>query len=78
MSIIVECPNCNGWIEILQINCGIFRHGIFKDTLEQINPHADKEYCDNVISKDLIYGCGKPFKLLYKNSEYKTIKCDYI
>ncbi len=80
MDILVVCPNCEGLVEILQINCGIFRHGIFKETGEQINPHASKEYCDDIVAKDLIYGCGKPFQLVMDVNEsvYKTMLCEYV
>ena len=76
----VICPNCGDSIEIEQVNCAIFRHGVFKDTLEQIDPHAPKKLCDKVVSQDLIFGCGKPFKLviIHNKPMYKAIKCDYI
>ena len=35
----VTCPHCNITIEVLELNCQIFRCGIYKNTLEQINPH---------------------------------------
>jgi hypothetical protein len=45
---------------------------------QQINPHSDKETCDYYISNKLIYGCGKPYKLIKDGDEYKGIICDYI
>lgn len=75
MSYIVCCPNCGEYIEIIQLNCGIFRHGIFKDNMKQINPHESKDKCDYYVKHNLIYGCGKPFRIIY-NQEIK--KCDYI
>ena len=66
------CPHCGIAIFIEQVNCGIFRCGIYKDTMEQVAPHLPKEECDKLI--DRIYGCGKPFQI--KNGE--LIKCDYI
>tara|TARA_B100000073_G_scaffold322095_1_gene303145 strand:- start:140 stop:361 length:222 start_codon:yes stop_codon:yes gene_type:complete len=67
-----------------EINCAIYRHGIFKNTGEQIDPHASKEICDKLVEKELIYGCGKPFKLfenrnpVTKEINYYVEKCDYI
>jgi len=26
----------------------------------------------------LIYGCGKPFKIIEENRKYKIFKCEYI
>lgn len=69
MNIILECPHCGGLIEIEQINCGIFRHGIFKNGTGQIPPHDPKKNYG-----DTIWGCGNPFK--YENG--KLIICDYI
>jgi len=77
--IIINCPHCNDYILIYnkELNCRIFRHGVFKDTLQQIKPHLQKEECETLKNKDLIIGCGKPFKII-KNNEYKAIICDYI
>lgn len=79
-NIIVKCPHCNETVQIniLEINCAIFRHGVYKDTLQPISPHSSKEFCDSLVERDFIYGCGKPFKLLIENNEYKTEICDYI
>ena len=77
-NIIVICPHCNDPISIEKINCAIFRHGIIKNTLKQINSHASKIECDTLINNNLIYGCGKPFKIIKKEDSYETIICDYI
>lgn len=78
MSFYIECPHCGFMVEILAINCGIFRHGVLKNNNQQINPHGSKVYCDDLIQKDLIYGCGKPFQLIKKNDTYSAITCAYI
>jgi hypothetical protein len=72
--LIVVCPHCSDQVIIEELNCCIFRHGINKNTLEQINPHALKEECDYLFENNLIYGCGKPFKIVDK----KAVVCDYI
>jgi len=68
-------------IEIMQINCGIFRHGIYKENGQQIGPHSSKELCDQAFSNGLIYGCGKPFSIT-KNPANPNVFivaiCDYI
>jgi len=70
MNTIISCPypDCNISIEIIEINCAIFRCGICKDTGKQIEPHSPKEECDR------IWGCGRPFQLIYG----KLFPCDYI
>jgi hypothetical protein len=75
-----SCPHCNNFliIHINDINCSIFRHAIFKNNFQQINPHEKKEVCDFLFNSDLIYGCGKPFKLIQFNNSYIIEKCDYI
>ena len=75
---IFMCPHCNTIIQVdkSQTNCKIFRHGVFKANFKQINPHLKKEICDYLVEKDLIYGCGKPFKIDIK--EMKVTVCDYI
>ena len=117
----VECPNCGITIEIISLNCCIFRCGMLKNTklrnltpeetqilikeniindklelqpisnevkaellneqiltenLEQIPPHLHKEECDRLVSLDLIYGCGKPFR--YNKDTQQTEICGYI
>jgi len=66
----VQCPNCGIMIEILAINCAIFRCGVVKSTGEQIPPHASKEE----IEKLDVWGCGKPMRLV----DGKFVVCDYI
>ena len=47
--IFVECPHCGGGVLVLAIKCGIFRHGTYKDSGKQINPHTTKERCDELV-----------------------------
>ena len=68
----MNCPHCGIAIEIEQINCAIFRCGIYKQIGQQIPPHLPKEECDQI--KDKIWGCSNPFK--YENG--KLIICDYV
>jgi hypothetical protein len=44
----------------------------------QINPHTPKDICDKLAIEDKIFGCAKPFKIIYENNEYNAIACDYI
>lgn len=77
---ILKCPHCEDLLMIYknEINCKIFRHGTFKNNV-QINPHESKTLCDNYINENLIYGCGKPFKIIIKDDENVELeKCDYI
>ena len=78
--IIITCPHCTQMIIInkKEINCFIFRHGILKSTNKQMDPHAKKELCDESVDKNLIWGCGRPFKLIIKNNKFFTEKCGYI
>jgi hypothetical protein len=75
---IVYCPHCTDPVEIIQLNCCIFRHAILKSNHLQINPHASFEECSKLKSNDMIYGCGKPFKIIINDSELTAIICDYI
>ena len=78
--VIVNCPHCKEYVLVYlkEFNCKIFRHGTLKKTLKQIEPHLSKEKCDLLKSKDLIYGCGKPFKLVKKEGKTIAVICDYI
>lgn len=74
----VLCPHCKEYVIIEQINCSIFRHGVFKNNLQQINPHLDEFNCNILITNNKIYGCGKPFKIILENNKFIAIECDYI
>ena len=78
--IIIQCPHCKDYILVFkkELNCKIFRHGIYKDTMKQINPHLKKDECDKLINQNLIIGCGKPFQIIEENGSFKSIICDYI
>ena len=79
LDIVVICPHCKDPILIQELNCGIFRHGIYKHNGQQIDPHAKKEICDQLIANDLIFGCGKPFQILYQlDSTFKIVICEYM
>ena len=85
--IVVECPHCQLMMFMYksEINCQIFRHGVKKELngqcqiespFSQLPPHETKENCDK--SVDIIYGCGKPFKIEKTNDAYNAVKCDYV
>ena len=79
VNIVISCPHCKEELFIEQINCGIFRHGVFKHNLEQIPPHSIKKICDDLVTKELIFGCGKPFQITKNNeNNYQVSKCDYL
>ncbi len=81
-TIIVACPHCEQLVEIMrnEVNCAIFRHGIYKANLKQMDPHAPKDVCDELVYQELIYGCGKPFKLILKKDLelWRAETCDYV
>ena len=75
---IIICPHCGEYIEILEINCAIFRHGALVKNGEQINPHLCKEKCDELFNTGQISGCGKPFRLVLEQGIYIAIECEYM
>jgi len=78
-NIIIQCPYCNYYIMIEKLNCCIFRHGVIIKSNKQIDPHAPNDLCEYYIKNNLIYGCGKPYKIIInEKDEYIAIKCDYI
>lgn len=74
------CPHCEMHIQVLkkEFNCKIFRCGIYKNNFKQINPHMKKEKCEELVKNNLIYGCGKPFKIIINENKLQVVKCDYI
>jgi hypothetical protein len=79
MDIEFICPMCNGIFIINEkdFNCCIIRHGVLKNNMTQINPHASKEECEYLIKNDLIYGCGIPLKIIEKDNKWSVIIIGY-
>lgn len=71
---IVICPWCNNNVEILKINCAIFRHAVYKKNGKQINQHLSETECKKLLDKNLVYGCCKPFKVI----NGKAVKSLYV
>jgi hypothetical protein len=46
---LVQCPHCQGSVLIGAINCGIFRHGHYMATGEQVDPHAPQTVCEEAV-----------------------------
>lgn len=84
--LIFQCPHCQGDVIIAksEINCGIFRHAIYKSSGQQIPPHAPKEECDRLITQNEIFGCARPFQIIKNNNETSQSEswqiqiCEYI
>jgi len=72
---IIQCPHCEQYIEVIELNCRIFRCGIYKKTNIQVDPHLNEVSCNDLKTKDLIYGCGKPFQILHDGA---VVVCGYI
>lgn len=70
---IVTCPWCNYEVEIVKLNCSIFRHVVFKSNGKQVNPHLSEKECKKLLEKNLVYGCC----ILFKVINDKVIKCSY-
>lgn len=62
-SYLFECPHCCGLAQVNKkdINCTVFRHGVFKSNMQPIPPHSTKAECKRLLESGLIHGCGKPF-----------------
>lgn len=75
------CPHCETFVsvKIQEINCAIFRHGTYKDSFKQLDPHLCKDECDRLSREDLIFGCGRPFQLVRRSDDAYTVQiCEYI
>lgn len=77
---VFTCPHCQGSIIVAphELNCRIFRHGVYKHNGEQIPPHTAKEECDRLIASHAIDGCGRPFRIEGDGPSATAVICDYI
>lgn len=76
-----NCPNCDGTIivQINEVNCLIFRHGVYSQGHkigQPINPHETKENIDKMVDEKLIDGCGKPIQM--NQNHTKVYSCSYV
>uniref|UniRef100_A0A6C0K3D0 Uncharacterized protein n=1 Tax=viral metagenome TaxID=1070528 RepID=A0A6C0K3D0_9ZZZZ len=85
MSLVLSCPHCQEWmyIEKKDVNCAIFRHAVFRATMEPIPPHSSREECERLVSQNAVYGCAKPFRVVLSktpvhNDDFVAEICDYI
>lgn len=79
--LLFNCPHCKLQISVAknELACHIFRHGAFIENLQQINPHASKNECAELIAEKKIFGCAGPFQIIKKENETFVVeKCDYI
>ena len=81
---LVICPHCSTTIDPTDLNCKIYRCGVYKissnNNESNINPHLSKIECDKLVENDLIWGCSKPFRIIGVKDEffYEVEICDYI
>jgi hypothetical protein len=70
------CPHCSGTIQVAKtdINCKIFRHAVYKNSLTPVPPHSTKQQCDEFKQSGEIYGCCMPFTFDGKIAK----KCGYL
>lgn len=78
--LLFSCPHCLELVMVAkkELNCCIFRHAIYKNSYDQVNAHLDKRVCEYLTRENLVFGCSKPFKIVYDGLNYEVIKCDYI
>ena len=83
---IFPCPHCLALIKVKagELNCRVFRHGIYRKNFKGIPAHLPKNKCEELVRRACIIGCAKPFeffgggkgnladkKCIVKDCEYK-------
>jgi hypothetical protein len=78
-SFVFECPHCNLMVQVFvnELNCRIFRHGMFKHNWEQVPPHLPKDVCDQLVAEDQVLGCCKPYQFFDGPPPFVDV-CEYI
>jgi hypothetical protein len=75
---IFQCPHCQDYLEICELRDCVFRHGYYRDTMQQIPSHSSREHCQSLVKNKAIYGCGKPFVIYILGNRYVIEATDYI
>ena len=68
MEVYVQCPACKGLVEVVEINCGIFRHAVRRDSGEAISPHTPRDECERLAREGEVWGCASPFRVIRDNT----------
>ena len=66
MSIELRCPYCKNLIILNKIVSSYMRHGILKHEKKLIHPGMSDGMAMNLARLNLIYGCGKKYKICIK------------
>ena len=72
------CPHCECQVFIESINCGIFRHAVYRSTNQPVPPHSSKRVCEQLVADNKVIGCAKPFRVVQQCGKWVATKCDYI
>jgi len=77
---VLTCPHCQGTIIVHpgELNCRIFRHGVYRINGQPMSPHAPRAECERLVEQNLILGCGKPFRVEQREGVETAIECDYL
>ena len=77
---IFQCVHCKDYFVIAKkdFNCKILRHGVMKDTGKPMDPHAKQEECERLVQEGLIYGCGKPMRIIHQGDAFHVEICEYL
>lgn len=80
MDYVFKCLHCNDDFIINRndFNCMILRHGSYINNMQPIHPHLNKFECDKLVDNSVIYGCGKPLRIININDTFTVEICDYI
>ena len=90
MDHVFTCLHCQQPFVIrdTEFNCRILRHGVFKDTLQPIPPHATKEECEALVRSGVIHGCAGPLQIVESAAAtatttttthgFEVVICEYI
>jgi hypothetical protein len=72
-----QCPHCELWIQVRRedLNCKIFRHGVFIDSGKPIDPHASKGDVES--QSHNILGCGGPHMIYNDTGKWYVRACSW-
>jgi hypothetical protein len=51
-------------VHVSDVNCQVFRHAVYKDTGETVNPYASQQKLNMLLQTNQVYGCAKPFWMI--------------
>lgn len=60
------CPHCESGVVMLEseIACRRAIHAVLRDSFQQVNPHAPRSLCEQLLKENKVFGCCRSIEIV--------------